>query len=88
MTQEYSQTLTIQARHGIHTRPGALFVKAAKAFQADIILSCGGKEANGKSLFRLQTLPLSKGAQVSLIARGDDARAAVDALAQLLLELE
>ncbi|MCF1426985.1 MAG: HPr family phosphocarrier protein [Shewanella sp.] len=88
MNQEHSQTLIIQAKHGIHTRPGALFVKAAKAFQADITLSCGGKEANGKSLFKLQTLQLSKGAQVALTARGDDAKAAVEALSQLLLELE
>lgn len=88
MTVVHSQTTIIQAPHGIHTRPGALFVKAAKGYESDIQLSCGGKQANGKSLFKLQTLPLSKGAEVEVIATGTDAQEAVAALARLLGELE
>ncbi len=88
MTAVHRQSLIIKARHGIHTRPGALFVKAAKGFEADIRLACDGKEANGKSLFKLQTLPLSCGAQVEIIASGQDAHQAVETLTALLSELE
>ena len=88
MTPVHKQSVIIKARHGIHTRPGALFVKAAKAFDADIRLACNGKEANGKSLFKLQTLPLSCGAEVDIIASGPDALRALETLSLLLAELE
>ncbi len=83
----YQKTVTIMAEHGIHTRPAALLVKAAKAYDCDIIVECQGKQASAKSLFKLQTLGLYKGVQVKVSADGEQAKPAVDTVAELLITL-
>ncbi|MBY6188511.1 HPr family phosphocarrier protein [Marinobacter hydrocarbonoclasticus] len=83
----HRKTVTVTAPHGIHTRPAALLVKAAQAFACDILVECDGRRASAKSLFRLQTLALSQGAEVTVSAQGDDAEQAVNAIATMLQEL-
>lgn len=83
----YQKTVTIVAPHGIHTRPAALLVKEAKAFDCDVIIECNGKQASAKSLFKLQTLGLYQGESVTILASGEQAEAAVDKIASLLLTL-
>lgn len=83
----YEKTVTIVAQHGIHTRPAALLVKEAKLFDCDVIVECQGKQASAKSLFKLQTLGLYKGATVRVFAQGDHAETAVNRVAELLLTL-
>ena len=41
-------TITVKNPTGLHTRPGTEFVQRAKAFQSDIFIRKGEKEANGK----------------------------------------
>lgn len=83
----YQKTVTIVAPHGIHTRPAALLVKEAKAFNCDIMVECNGKQASAKSLFKLQTLGLYQGVSVTVFATGEQAQAAVDKIASLLITL-
>ncbi|MGB6138383.1 MAG: HPr family phosphocarrier protein, partial [Shewanella sp.] len=64
----YQKTVTIVAPHGIHTRPAALLVKEAKAFNCDVMVECNGKQASAKSLFKLQTLGLYQGVSVTVFA--------------------
>ena len=56
------------------TRPAAQFVKEAKEFQSEITVVSGGKSASAKSLFKLQTLGLTKGTNVTIQADGPDAQ--------------
>nr|WP_261925105.1 HPr family phosphocarrier protein [Shewanella sp. NFH-SH190041] len=81
-------TVTISARHGLHTRPAAIFVKTARNFQSEIELCSEGKCANGKSLFKMLTLGLSLGTQVTLRAKGDDAPQAIAILSHLMETLQ
>ncbi|MGL4615606.1 MAG: HPr family phosphocarrier protein [Shewanella sp.] len=83
----YEQSVTITAKHGIHTRPAALLVKAAKAYPCDIVVECNGKQASAKSLFKLQTLGLYQGVTVRVVAKGEQAKAAVEQIAALLMTL-
>ncbi|MGI2169279.1 HPr family phosphocarrier protein [Shewanella sp. MF05960] len=83
----YQKTVTIVAPHGIHTRPAALLVKEAKTFTCDVMVECNGKQASAKSLFKLQTLGLYQGVSVTVFATGEQAQAAVDKVASLLLTL-
>ncbi|QSX28529.1 MULTISPECIES: HPr family phosphocarrier protein [Shewanella] len=83
----YEKTVTITAKHGIHTRPAALLVKAAKSFDCDVIVECNGKQASAKSLFKLQTLGLYNGVSVRVFAQGDEAERAVEEVAELLITL-
>ncbi|ROQ40887.1 phosphocarrier protein HPr /dihydroxyacetone kinase DhaM subunit [Frondihabitans sp. PhB188] len=65
---------------GLHARPAAEFVKHAGAFSSSIQIN--GVDA--KSLLRIMGLGLPQGSTVSIVATGDDAVAAVDALVQLV----
>ena len=47
---------TVVAAEGLHARPAAQFVKAAKAYSSDIRVVKGDTEANAKSSLKLMTL--------------------------------
>ena len=81
-------SVVITAENGLHTRPAAQFVKEAKEFQSEITVVSGGKSASAKSLFKLQTLGLTKGTTVTIKADGPDAQKAVEKLVALMAELE
>lgn len=81
-------SVVITAENGLHTRPAAVFVKAAKAYESDISVINGEKSANAKSLFKLQTLGLSKGCTIVIRADGTDAQAAVDELTAIVVNAE
>ncbi|GAA0783279.1 MULTISPECIES: HPr family phosphocarrier protein [Pseudomonadati] len=83
----YQKTVTITAPHGIHTRPAALLVKEAKSFACDVIVECNGKQASAKSLFKLQTLGLYQGVEVTVLAQGEQAQQAVERVSELLITL-
>ena len=84
----FEKSVVITAENGLHTRPAAQFVKEAKAFQSDITVCSGGKSASAKSLFKLQTLGLTKGTTVTIQAEGADAEQAVEKLVALMADLE
>ena len=77
----------IQSENGLHTRPAAQFVKSAKEFKSSITITANGKSASAKSLFKLQTLGLSKGSQITITADGEDEELALETLINLLSEL-
>ncbi|MDP9481428.1 MAG: HPr family phosphocarrier protein [Actinomycetota bacterium] len=69
---------------GLHARPAAMFVKKAKEFGSDIKVVKDGREANAKSTLKIMTLGAKKDDKVVIRAEGEDAEAAVDALAELI----
>ncbi|MGF1735130.1 HPr family phosphocarrier protein [Photobacterium satsumensis] len=62
----FKKNALISAESGLHTRPAAQFVKAAKKYAEDIELVSNGKTATAKNLFKLQTLALVQGTQVTV----------------------
>ena len=84
----YQKSVEIIAPNGLHTRPAAVFVKTAKEFESKIIVEAGGKSASATSLFKLQTLGLSKGVTMTISAEGSDEQTAVDTLVALMDVLE
>ena len=83
-----SVELTVSNEHGLHLRPAADFVRLAARFAAQVrvanLTRGGGREANGRSLLEVTALGVNKGHTIRLSASGDDAKAAVDALADLI----
>lgn len=69
---------------GLHARPAAQFVKAAKAYKSDIRVIKGDTVANAKSSLNLMTLGATQGDKLIIRAEGEDEEAAADALAELL----
>lgn len=84
----FEKSVVITAENGLHTRPAAQFVKEAKAFNSDITVESNGKSASAKSLFKLQTLGLTKGTEITIRAEGADEQDAVAKLVALMDELE
>lgn len=84
----FQMQVEITAENGLHTRPAAQFVKEAKNFDAKITVESNGKEASATSLFKLQTLGLTKGTMVTIKAEGPQEKEAVEFLVKIMAELE
>lgn len=67
-------------------QPVARVVKLANKYNADIRMSKGGHEVNGKSLMGVMELLAHQG-KMTISAEGDDADEAVQVLAQELKDL-
>jgi phosphocarrier protein len=75
--------VTVQNRAGIHARPSALLVQAAKDFQCSIYLEKDGDQINGKSIMGIITLGAAYGTEIKIITEGPDEQVAADALVKL-----
>lgn len=69
---------------GIHARPAAEIVKLAAKFHSEIVIVRDGLEVNAKSIMGVMMLAAECGASILIRAEGDDAEAALDALAELI----
>src|SRR5437763_15917891 len=69
---------------GIHARPAAEIVKTAGKFSSNITIVRDDLEVNAKSIMGVMMLAAECGATVTLRANGDDADAALDALATVI----
>ncbi|MFJ5560765.1 HPr family phosphocarrier protein [Streptomyces sp. NPDC093250] len=79
-----TRTVTVLTPSGIHARPAAAFVTAAKRYNAEISLESAGRTGNCKSLMSVLKLGVVQGATVALTADGPDEADAIEALAALL----
>jgi phosphocarrier protein HPr len=66
---------------GIHARPAAEIVKTAGKFKSSITIVRDDLEVNAKSIMGVMMLAAEFGSTILLRASGDDADAALDALA-------
>lgn len=76
-----TRIVTIADPLGLHARPAADFVSAARGYQSDLVIRAGGKTANCKSLLAVLKLGITHGAVVVLEAAGEDEESAVEDLA-------
>jgi len=78
-----SATITLTNRDGLHARPAARLVAALTPYRARLVLTCGDKQADGKSLNQLALLQARHGDRLTLHADGDDAAAALQTFRDL-----
>ena len=85
---EASSELIVEHEHGLHLRPAADFVRLAARYSSAVrvanLTRGGGREANARSLLEVTALGINRGHTIRLKASGDDAEAAVQALADLI----
>ena len=74
---------TVGPEEGIHGRPAAQFIKAAKRFSSQIVVIKDDREVNAKSVMKVTGLA-KKGEKIIIRAEGEDAEEAVDTLAELI----
>ena len=78
------RSVTIVNKRGLHARAAAKFVKIAGSFSADIRVSKGGTQVSGVSIMGLMMLAASTGTEIMVLATGEDAGPALDALVGLV----
>jgi phosphocarrier protein HPr len=71
----------------LHARPAGIFVREAARFGGNVTVSANGKSANGKSILEVLALGATGGTELGIAASGEDAAAAVSALAALVEQL-
>jgi phosphocarrier protein len=75
------RSVKIENRNGIHARPAAEIVKVAAKFKSEVVLVRDDLEVNGKSIMGVMMLAAEYGSTLDIRAAGEDAAAAVDAIA-------
>ena len=73
---------------GLHARPAAEFVRAARKFESTVTLFKGGETYSATSILDVLTANLDCGAMFVLQAEGPDAEAAFEKLSELLHEFK
>jgi phosphocarrier protein len=79
----YEKTVRVINRAGVHARPAALLVQAAKDYTCEIYMERDSDKINGKSIMGIITLGAAYGAEIRISADGEDEQEAVEALARL-----
>lgn len=64
----------------LHARPAGALVKTAMRFRARITVQAGGRAADAKSVLGVMALGARSGSALRVVAEGDDAAAAIEAL--------
>jgi phosphocarrier protein HPr len=70
---------------GLHARAAARLVQVASRFRSRITLSKDGRTVDAKSILGVLMLAGAQGDRLVLVAQGEDAREAVEALSALVL---
>jgi phosphocarrier protein HPr len=73
--------VALPAAVALHARPAATFVKTAMRFRSRVSVGVNGKIADAKSILAVLALGATGGTLLSISAEGEDAPAALDALA-------
>ena len=81
---QVERSVQIVNEAGIHARPAAEIVKTAARFKSEIMIVKDGLDVNAKSIMGVMMLAAECGSTVVLRADGDDAQAAIDAIADVI----
>jgi phosphocarrier protein HPr len=76
--------VTIINKLGLHARAAAKLVALASRFKSDIHLAKAHTQVNAKSILGVMMLAAAKGTPLTILAEGDDADEALDALEDLI----
>lgn len=80
----YERTFLIVNMLGLHARAAAQLVQTANRYRADVQVVKDGAQVNGKSIMGVLTLAAAKGTRIVVSCEGEDAQAAMDALAGVI----
>ncbi|WP_247002180.1 phosphocarrier protein HPr [Halosolutus gelatinilyticus] len=79
------RVVTVVPEDGLHARPAAKFVETANGYDADVQVGpADGDLVDAASMLAVTSLGVASGDDVRIVAEGDDAEAALDALEGVL----
>jgi phosphotransferase system HPr (HPr) family protein len=83
-TTSLSRSVVVGSKVGLHARPAALIAKAVKALDATVSLQKGEKTVVANSPLRIISLGAACGDEVTVLAEGPGAEAALAEIAALV----
>lgn len=69
---------------GIHARPSTALVSAITPFKSDVKLEYKERQVNLKSIMGVMSLGIPKGANIKVIATGDDESQAIESIDEVM----
>src|SRR4029453_5728793 len=79
-----SPAILVANKTGLHVRPAAVLASVAKSFKSEIKVKKGESSANARSVTSLMALEVFGGDKLILVAKGPDAKEAVEKLSNLI----
>ena len=79
-----AREMAIVNRKGLHARASAKFVQTVDRFSSDVTVTRCGETVGGRSIMGLLTLGAAQGTTITVTAKGEDAGACLDAIAELV----
>ena len=76
--------LSIINKRGLHARASAKFVQTVERFDAEVLVTRAGETVSGTSIMGLMMLAAAPGTTIMVSAKGPEAQAALDAIADLV----
>jgi phosphocarrier protein len=79
------RTVTIVPEAGLHARPASKFVETANRFECELQIAADGEDpVDARSMLGVTSVGAEHGDEVRLLADGEDAEEALDALEKVL----
>jgi len=79
----YAAKVKVVNRLGLHARPATAVADLAQQFKSTVVLRRDGEEIDGKSIMQIMLLAATQGVELEVVACGEDAQEACDALCDL-----
>lgn len=79
-----SKTVKVENTVGLHARPATYFIQKTNSYSSSIWIECDGGKVNAKSLLGVLSLGINQGAEIKLIADGEDENEAIAGLTALI----
>ena len=79
-----TKSIQIRLESGLDARPVALLVQEASKYDSTIYITSGDRRVNAKSIMGMMSIGFTNGEELSIEAEGDDAEAAVEAMAKYI----
>ena len=78
------RTVRLAIPQGLHARPTSAIAQAMKRFKGRLEIRLGDRKADARSVLEMMTLAAGEGAEIELVASGEDEARLIDAVIALL----
>ena len=78
------KTIAIELETGLEARPVAMLVQVASQYDSSVYVEVKNKKVNAKSIMGMMSMGFTEGQEITIIADGKDAEAAVNEIADYL----
>ena len=76
--------ITIHSEEGLKAKTAALLVQMASKYESQVLVECGNKKVNAKSIMGVLSLGIKQNEKVFIIANGKDESEVVDEIEKIM----